>query len=225
MPAGHRCSVPRSGPRCRGALPRPAAVALGALNADRYSGLRVRGVAGKMIVYAVPTSAGVATLACTVGTAAASAGAGATECGQVAATLRVVAARAYPLGPSADYARVLSSTFATLRAAVANASGRLRAATTPSGQAQAARRLAAAYSTAETAVSAAAVSPRDRDANAALAASLGQLAAGYTLSARAAGSADTTGYRQARDRIAAGSASLRRALAGLSALGYAVKGS
>jgi len=172
-------------------------------------------------VYAVPTSAGVATIACTAPTAAQAAVA--TDCAQVAATLRVIGARAFPLGPSADYARRLSATFAKLRSAVATPTTRLRTAGTRAEQADAGRQLAAAYATAAAGAAAGpAVSPRDGDANAAVVASLRQLADAYTGVARAAGAGNSGAYRRAQRQVAAGASSLRRATAGLSALGYAV---
>ena len=59
-------------------------------------------------VYAVPTSAGVATVAC-----AAPAGQGASlagQCDAIAASLRLKRATAYPIGPSSAYASTLKST-------------------------------------------------------------------------------------------------------------------
>ena len=200
----------------------PTSVSLGGLGPYRYSGIRVHGIGGVVTVYAVPTSAGVATIACIAPPTAPAAAA--TDCAEVAATLRVVGARAYPLGPTSDYARQLSSTFTKLRSAVAAAATRLRAARTRSGQADAGRGLAAAYSAASAAAGPA-VSPRDSDASAALVAALRVLADGYTALARAAGAGDSGAYGRAQRQVAAGASSLRSALAALAALGYAVGGS
>jgi hypothetical protein len=203
-----------------GGLPPAVPVRLGALEAYRYQGIRVRGLAGPLTLYVVPTSAGVATIACAGSTTATSTFEN--DCSQVAATLRVVGARAFPLGPSSDYARRLSSIFATLRASSSAPLAKLRAARTPAGQASAARRLAAAYGTASGQVSRAAGTPLVRDAGAAVSAALHQIADGYSSAARAAGAADSAGYRRAEGQIKAGSSALAAALKQLSSLGYTV---
>ncbi len=204
--------------KIEGALPAPATVRIGALEAYRYAGLRVRGIDGALTVFAVPTTAGVATLTCwasargPVGFQA--------ECAQVADTLLLVGATAYPLGPSPAYAHAVSATFKSLSSAASGPAAALRSATTPTAQAAAARNLAAAYQRAATELSAARPSPRDQAVNGALTASLHQLAAAYAGAAGAAASADVAAYSRAARQIDAGSAALRRALGALATQGY-----
>jgi hypothetical protein len=204
-----------------GGLPPAVPVRLGTLEAYRYARVRVRGLAGPLTLYVVPTSAGVVTIACS---APRTTGRFENDCAQVAATLRVVGARAFSLGPSADYARRLSSIFATLRAAASAPLAKLQAARTPAGQASAGQRLAAAYASASHQVSGVASTPLVRDAGAAIAAALHQVAGGYSAAARAARAGNSAAYRRAEAQIKAGSAALAAALKELSSLGYAVGG-
>src|SRR4029079_14374671 len=69
-----------------------------------------------LTVYAVPTTDGVATVACAAPPAEA-AGVAQT-CDRVAATLRLRSARAYPVGPSGTYAATLNATIGGLQQAV-----------------------------------------------------------------------------------------------------------
>src|SRR5205823_1671521 len=129
-------------------------------------------------MYAVPTSAGVATIACwgTVRVTPSFA----TQCSQVTATLRLLNATAFPLGPTASYAKLLTSTFKTLNSATSGPLSQLKSATTPSGQSSAASRVASAYAAAASSLSRAAVSPRDRGAHKAIVSALKQLSTGYS---------------------------------------------
>jgi hypothetical protein len=208
--------------RVAGGVPQGEQVQLGGLQAYRYQNLHVDGLSGTVTVYAVPTSAGVATVACWSSSGAASAFP--TECGQVAATLRLVGATPYPITPSAEYSRLLSSTFAQLRASAATRTAELRAASTAAGQAAAATALSAAYANAATRLSAATVSPQVRDAQDAIVAALREIAAGYSQAAAAARSGSAAGYANASHMIEAGSVALGNALRSLAGLGYTTGG-
>jgi hypothetical protein len=197
-------------------------VALGSVQAYRYTGLSVGGVSGPVTVYAAPTSAGVATLACW-GSGALTATL-ATQCAQIAATLRLLAATAYPLGASPDYAKLLSRTLSSLDARTRAPASQLASATTPSGQASAARSLAQAYNQAKSSMANAQISPMVRDANQAVVTALGQVASGYTAAAAAASAQQSGAFRRAGAQIAAGSAALSTAVHGLSGLGYRLGG-
>jgi serine/threonine-protein kinase len=204
--------------RIEGPLPAPDTVRIGALEAYRYSGLRIRGIDGALTLFAIPTTAGVATVTCWASPSGPRGFQG--ECAQIADTLRLVAATAYPLGPSPAYADALSATFKSLSSAVSGPTAALRAATTPTAQAAAARNLAAAYRRAATVLSAAKPSPAEQVVNGALTASLHQLAAGYAGAAGAAASDDAAAYSRAAKRIDAGSAALSSALGALRKQGY-----
>ena len=203
--------------RLQGAPPPRQPVALGGLQALSYPDLRLARGAGSMSLYAIPTSAGVATIVCS-GT-----GAGfRSGCAQVAATLRLVNSTAFPLGPDPGYARGLSAALAPLRSSVQSAQTALGAARAPSGQAAAAAQLALANTAAANRIGRLIVSPTDRPAHDQLLAALQQLAAGYSNAASAARGNRSPAYRAAGQQIAAASAALARALQGVSALGYRV---
>ncbi|HEY7961044.1 MAG TPA: serine/threonine-protein kinase [Solirubrobacteraceae bacterium] len=203
-----------------GPLPRAAAVRLGALQAYRYSGLSVRGLSGTVTLYAVPTSSGVATVACLGASAAEPAG----QCAQIAATLKLSGASAFGLAPSAAYATALGHTFGTLNSAVSAGAGRLRAASSAAAQATAATALAAAYGSASRALAGLTVSPAVKEVNANLAASLAALGRGYSALAAAARAGDDAAYAQAQHEIGSARASTAKALAALGQAGYAVSG-
>jgi predicted Ser/Thr protein kinase len=203
-----------------GALPPADQVRLGEVEAYRYEGLQVRGLSGALTVYAAPTSAGVATLACW---ASPKAGPGVlAECGRVAATLQLAGAKPYPLGPDHGYAARLSTAFTRLSSAVSSPLAQLSAATTPSGQASSAQRLAAAFSAAATELGGSAVPPMAGEAHAALLAALRRLAGAYSRAAGAARAGDSAAYATAGREVSAGSAALTDALRRLPALGYTV---
>jgi predicted Ser/Thr protein kinase len=207
--------------RLQGALPTAATVSLGGLQAYRYSGLQVRGAPGAVTVYAVPTTAGVATIVCS----AASAATGARwqpECDQVAATLRLVGTTAYPLGVSPAYARALSSAFDRLRTSTSGPLAALRGAGSPSGQATAAEQLAAAYARAATQLGGVALSPILRDSQRSILAALTKIGAGYSRVAAAARAGAGDAYTRAGQDVSSGSSALSRALQTLASLGYAV---
>lgn len=204
--------------KVRGGLPRSEQVALGSLHAYRYTGVVVRGVADPLTVYVVPTSAGVATVACSV-----SAGfpqGFQTRCGRVAATLALVGASAYALGPSAGYAKLLSSAFDQLRAALAKPTAALRAAGTPSAQASAATQLAQAYTHASAQLNRAGIDPQVREANTAVVAALNGLAGDYSRAATAAKAGSSASYGSAEAKISRDSTALSAAIRALSVLGY-----
>jgi hypothetical protein len=205
-----------------GPLPAPQTVRIGALEAYRYDGLRVRRVDGPVTLFAVPTTAGVATVTCWASPRGPRGFQG--QCAQIANTLALEGATAYPLGPNPAYAHALSVTFDSLNSAVSGPAAALASAGTPAAQAAAARKLAAAYGRAATELSAAKPPPQDQAVGGALTASLQQLAAAYTAAAGAAAAGDTTAYSHAAKLIDAGSAALDRAFAALTNQGYSALG-
>ncbi|MGP0038729.1 MAG: protein kinase domain-containing protein [Solirubrobacteraceae bacterium] len=216
--AGPTLLAPAFRSKVTGALPTPAPVKLGAVEAYRYSGLQVAGLPGTVTLYAAPTSAGTVTLACWSSSAAASTFQ--TDCGEVAATLRLLGATAYPLGPSAAYGHQLSATLDRLRTDTTGPLAALGAAKTPAAQATAARQLAAAYAAAAHSLRGTTVSPLLRDAQSAIVASLTRLSGAYTQAAAAAKSSSTTAYNRAGQAVDSASATLGGALRSLRGLGY-----
>jgi len=203
-----------------GAPPHPEAVRLGALEAYRYSGLSVQGLAGALTLYAVPTAGGVATVVC-LGPGAAAASA---QCSQIAATLKLNGVSAFGLAPSTRYAAALARVFATLNGAASAGAVSLRAATSASAQAAAASRLATAFSSASSAVGRLAASPAVQSLNASVASSLAALAHGYSALAAAARAGEEGAYAAATHAIAADRARAASALAALRQAGYEVPG-
>ncbi len=216
--AGPTLLAPAFRARVAGALPTPAPVQLGSVEAYRYSDLQVAGLPGTVTLYAAPTSAGTVTLACWASNTAASKFQ--TDCGEVAATLRLLGATAYPLGPSAAYGHQLSATLDRLRTDTTGPLAALHAAGTPAAQAAAARQLAGAYGTAAHSLAGTTVSPLLRDAHTAIVGALTQLSGAYTQAAAAAKSGSTSGYNRAGQAIENASTSLSAALQSLRGLGY-----
>lgn len=209
-----------TGPAGTGRAPAPTPVALGSLDAYRYAGLSVRGLHQPVTVYAIPTSAGVATLVCLPAGPAVSTFD--RRCGAVAATVSLLGASAYGLTPSHSSAQLLSGTFKRLRSAVSAPERQLSAATTPAAQAAAARRLSAAYGTAATALSGGGVSPLVQGAQTATVAALRQISTGYSRAAAAATGNSASAYAAASRQVHRGSVALAAAIRSLTAVGYRV---
>ncbi|HEY7953051.1 MAG TPA: serine/threonine-protein kinase [Solirubrobacteraceae bacterium] len=203
-----------------GALPKPEPVRLGEVQALRYSGLSVRGSNTPLTLYAVPTANGVATIACLGATASGPA----TQCAQIAATLKLTGTTAFGLAPSASYAAALGHTFGSLRSAAATGTSQLSAASSASAQAAAAAQLATAYGAASRSLAGLTVSPAVRDVNANLASSLAAAGRGYTALAAAARAGDDAAYARAQRTISSARAETAKALAALRQAGYVVSG-
>jgi hypothetical protein len=216
--AGPTLLAPAFRAKVAGALPTPAPVKLGTVEAYRYSDLHVAGLAGTLTLYAAPTSAGTVILACWSSSATASTFQ--TECAEVAATLRLLGATAYPLGPSAAYGHQLSATLDRLRTDTTGPLAALGAAKTPAAQATAARQLAGAYAAAAHSLSGTTVSPLLRDAQSAIVGALTRLSGAYTQAAAAAKAGSTTAYNRAGQAVESASATLSGALQSLRGLGY-----
>ena len=203
-----------------GAAPARTAVLLPVqgLQAWRYRGLRPVGTPGELTVYAVPTSGGVATLACSA--PAAQAEAFARQCEAIAGTLQLRRGTPYPIGPSDAYASALNSTIGELQQTSSSQEASLQAAVTLEGQATAAQALARAYEGAAAQLAALDLSPADRNANGRLVTSLRAAASAYRAAARAATAGDADGYRAASAAIPGAKDEVNAALAGVRAAGY-----
>jgi hypothetical protein len=222
-----------------GTLPRPDSVRLGTTKAYRYSNVGVRGVNGKLDIYAVPTNAGVATIVCQAPTVADRTFAG--ECGQIAATLRLIAARPAPLGPNPAFASLLSTTFTRLRSDIQTPEAALTAARSAASQAAAAQRLSTAYGAAAGRLSGATVPSFATAQRDAIVAALRDCASAYAAAAAAARTEAAVphlnattynierahaaaAYRGAQKAVTAAAGALSQALRGLSSLGYTLVG-
>ena len=205
-----------------GALPHAEPVRLGSIEAYRYSGVSVRGLPGPVTVYAVPTTGGVATIACLSPSTAATATA--SQCEQIAATLKLSGTTAFALAPSATYAAALGHILSTLQSAVDSGSAALRSASSASAQAAAASQLAASYAAAARAVAHLPVSPAVQDLNTSIAHALATVAGDYAALATAARAGDEAAYARAGRAIAADRARALTALAALRQAGYVGSG-
>ena len=92
-----------------------------------------------MTLYTVPTSAGVATVACVDPSA---------DCESIANTLKLNGGKAFPVGPSKEYASTLSKALGGLDKKVQSGRKALQSAKTPKAQAAAAKQLSSAYKSA-----------------------------------------------------------------------------
>jgi serine/threonine protein kinase len=181
------------------------------LQAWRYTRLRPVGIPRELTVFTVPTSTGIATIACT---------APADTCDSIAGTLRLRDARAYPIGPSSAYASSLNASIGQLQQTASSEEGNLQGAQTLAAQAAAARSLADAYATTARQLAALDLSPADRGANAALVTALRRAAAAYRTAARAATGGNPDAYRAASAAIPGAKANVNAALAGVRNAGY-----
>ncbi len=132
-----------------GDVPKPSgAVQIGGgdVQAYRYENLEPNGFDRTVTVYAAPTSAGVATLACLA--PAADAKSFAATCDQIANTLELSSGDPLPVGPSTAYAGAVSKVLGALGKADRAGRAKLKSAKTPQDQASAARSLSSAFNTA-----------------------------------------------------------------------------
>jgi serine/threonine protein kinase len=204
---------------------RPAAdrVRLGALQALRYRGLRPGGAGPALTVFAVPTSRGVATVACLAPPASAAAAVFQADCQRVAASLKLSGPRAFGLGPQADYARGADRAITALAAARLRDRRALAGARTQGGQGRLAAALATAHDRALRALSGLAISPADAEAHASLVAAIRRARDGYARMSRAARHHDAKGFAAGERAVRGGDAGLRTALATLEDLGYDIR--
>jgi predicted Ser/Thr protein kinase len=232
-PAGARLvagQVAASGPELlseglKRRLPDPSpsgeTVRLSDFQALRYPELQPRDLDGNLRLFAVPTTAGVATIACT----GPGGNAGASfqrDCESIATTLQLRGAKAYTLGPQEAYARSLGRTLDRLSQAVRSATAELQDAGTPDEQAAAAASLAGDYRRASEAVLATEVSPRDAAANRALGGALERTGSAYAAAAEAARANNGAGYAAAERRVTRSQRAVQAALSEFEQLGYSL---
>ena len=194
-------------------LPSPVAVDLGELQALRYRAVSLTGRRQRVTLYAAPTDAGVATLACF---------AAGEECERVATTLRLPRGEAFTLGSNNRYARELNVAFARIRAERKRYAARLRSAETAAGQARGADGLGSGYLKAARMLSRVKTSPADADANEAIATALRRVGVAYGRLAKAARAGNRSAYSRAANEVRRGTRELDRGVSSLRKLGYRV---
>jgi hypothetical protein len=169
----------------------------------------------------VPTTAGVATIACT-GPGGSEGEAFQRDCESIATTLQLTGAKPYTLGPQEAYARRLGKTLDQLNSAVSSGTAELRQAGSQEEQAAAAAGLAGDYRRASEAVLALEVSPRDAAANRSLSGALERTGNAFAAAAEAARANNAAGYSAAQDRVRRSQRAVDAALRDFESLGYAL---
>jgi hypothetical protein len=192
------------------------AVQLGDYEAYRYRNIEPEGADDPVTLYVVPSTAGVAAIAC-VGTPAAQ-----RECEEVAGSIELRNAEAVDLGPSQEYADALNAAMSRLNTARAAGRSTLRGAQRPAGQARAAGNLRQAYRQAAQALQDAPAGPAASGANAAIVSALSDTADAYERLASAANRGNRGAYSSARQAVTRGEQRIQRAIQGLRDLGYSV---
>src|SRR5918995_1267031 len=206
-----------------GDVPKPnGAVQIGGgdVQAYRYDALKLNGFDRAVTVYAAPTSAGVATIACLAPPA--DADSFASTCDQMANTLELSSGDPLPVGPSKDYGAAVSKTLGALGKADKAGRAKLKSAKTPQQQAAAAKSLAKSFHGAGRTLARQDLSPADRGVNALLVKALRQTGGGYDKAASAAAKKNKSAFSKAGGDVADGRNAIANALAGLKAAGYDV---
>ena len=196
-----------------GVVPDREAVRLGDYAAYRYEGLRPRGLGRAVTVYAAPTTAGVATIACIAPLTPA-------DCERAAETLRVSSASGFALGPDRVFGDGVDGVLAQLDGALRSHGDALRAARRPGGQAAAAKRIAADYRAASAALAENAPSPADQGALDELVRATRAAGSAYGDLAAAAHAVGPRSYRSAASRARAAERRMASALDALDDGGY-----
>jgi hypothetical protein len=196
--------------RLGGALPEPETVALGELEAYRYAGLRPEGFDGRLDLYTVPTTEGVATVVC----AAPASGGGVfrAACDQAAASMTLEGGEAFALGRDEAYDRALGRVIGKLNRARSRQVRELRRAKTAAGQARRADALARTYASAAVELGKARVSPALAPAHRDLRGALRRAAGAYRRVAGAARRENVAAYNRARTDVKRADTAIQRAL-------------
>jgi Protein kinase domain len=190
--------------------PRGEPVELGENEALRYDGVRLDGLDDTLSLYTVPTTRGVATVACVAG--GADSDAFLQQCENVASTLELTDAEAIPLGPGDEYVKALNGAMGRLNSARSGGLEDLRDATRPDDQARAATALSNAYRDAARTLRDAPAPPQDQAANAEIAGALEDAQRAYADMAEAARDGNGGAYSRARGRVRRAERAVDRAL-------------
>jgi hypothetical protein len=179
------------------------------VQALRYDGLAPAGATGA--VFTVPTSEGVALLACD---------APAETCTTIAGSLKVENGEALPVGPSDAYAKDLESALSRLESRERAAAGDLKRAGRRATQASATAALATAYTSAGGSLAKLDVGPADAGVNRQLSDALKSAGAAYQKAAAEGRAKDRAGYARQGSRALSFRTEARQALADMESAGY-----
>jgi hypothetical protein len=189
----------------------------GAVNAYRYESLRLPGLDRPVTLYAAPTAAGVATVACVAPSRPDPDFE--TACDRSAYSLAIDGVRTFPLGADPDYATALNRTFTALSRRLDVGRARLRAGTVRR-RAAAAGSIADAYRVAARRLAGVDVSPADREAHDALLTATRAAYAGFVDVGKAAQAGNRSAYERAARRAERAERQISRALDDLRRQGY-----
>ena len=197
-------------------------VRLGGLTAYRYKGIDVRGLDRPLTLMVVPTTAGVATVACL---GAAGGSTIADTCERIAGSIGLVRGRPIALGPDRTYAKRLNKATARLNRSRSSLGRQLARARSRSGQARRAGDVAAAYAAASRSIDRAgrSVGPAARPGHDAVVGAVSRGERAYRSLAAAARHGQARRYRAARRDVARADRAVAAALASLRPLGYVVR--
>jgi hypothetical protein len=198
-----------------GKLPPRKTVKLGrsGVQAYEYENLDVKGAPGKLTVFTAPTSAGVATVVCSVP---------AQDCEAIANTLKLSAGKPFPVGPNKEFGAAVSKALGGASKASQTARARLKSAKTNKSQAPVARKAAVAYDQAAKSLEQLEVSPADEALKALVIGPLRDGQQAWKRLSTAASDHDNAAYKKAQADIAAAEKDLQGAVRGLAAAGYSV---
>ena len=202
----------------------PRAVRLGQLEALYYPDVRSGRGTRSIELYLVPTSNNVVGVACYVPTGS-SGGGVLQDCGQIAATLRLLASRPFSLGARPAFSTHLTQVLVPLAERLPALDHALFVAPTSASQAIAARQVAAAYVRAAkqmTAVPFGAISPAEGGINVLIRDSLFGVSRAFDSLAAAAARRDAAAYRHAATGVRTAVSELGASLDQLTKLGYTV---
>lgn len=190
-------------------------VQIGGAAGYRYTGIRAGG--RPVTAFVVPSTDGVTTVLCPAGS---DGGLAATSCNGIVASMRLVGASAFPLGPGVEQAKALRRVLGRTDSSLARVAD-IASATSASGQSAAARSIAAGLREALEAI------PGTGDASPALMPTLADLRQALTAQAsafddlaEAAAATSSTRWSAASAGAGRGDALLAKALSGLRAAGY-----
>ena len=202
--------------RVRG-TPDQEPVRLGDHMAYRYRDVRWRGQAANMTLYVVPTTQGVATVACLAPEWDRTRTA---ECEAIATTLRIEDGRALPLGPNRAFGSRLDAVLRRLDSSRRVERARLGRARTAAGQARRALDIAVLYDVAARDLTRGTAPAGTAGTRVSLARRLRAVGAAYRDLASAAMRRDRTAFNRARNAVMAQDAGVSSALKRLRSLGY-----
>jgi hypothetical protein len=188
------------------------------IKAYRYAHLHPLGTHYQLTVYAVPTTAGVATLVCRSAVGATRLQPG---CDRIVSSLVLHGAGAFALGPDASYGRTLDRALARLGRSLATHGRAVHNARTPAAQARAAGAIADDYRRAKARVAdIGRVSPADRQSQAALTDALQAAGRDWSRVRAAAAGGHKHDYRSAANAFRRDQARTARVIAMLRTAGY-----